>query len=220
MGTGAVRLGYPGLFPAPGCLLAIPLVLGLVPFCQARLGENESAIVRRFGEPLATVPTPSSLPKTLQGQLITRVYNVGGKKDGALIEVTFLKGSSVREYYFLEREKTRPTDTLNETQIRLILEANAETSSWEPSGNSRWKRKDGGAKAEVREGEPSVSLNPNVPLQTQLFVWSGLEIQSKAWEDFLNRVQNELETAKKQQEAEARKKSQQEAEARDLFRGI
>lgn len=187
---------------------------------QARLGENEAAVTRRFGEPLATVPAPASLPKTLQSRLVTRIYPVGGKKDGALIEVTFLEGVSAREFYFLEQEKARIPEKLNETQVQLILEANAGDSGWEATSRSGWRRKDGTAKAEIREVSPSVSLNPNIPLQTQLLLWSGLELQSKSWEDFLTSAQRELEAAKKQQEAEARKKSQQEAEARDLLRGI
>ena len=194
--------------------------LGCVSPLQARLGESEAAVARRFSEPLATVPAPANLPKNLQTRLITRVYNVGGKKDGALIEVTFLEGVSVREFYFLEREKARASEKMNDTQIRFILEANAGDSAWESSGNSSWKRKDSLAKAELRETPPTVSLNPNIPLQTQLLIWTGLELQSKNWEDFLSSAQRELENLKKQQEAEARKKSEQEAAARDLLRGI
>ena len=194
--------------------------LGWAPPLQARLGENEAAITRRFAEPLATIPAPSSLPKTLQAHLVTRIYAVGGKKDGALVEITFLEGVSTKEFYFLEREKSRTSEKLDETQIRLIMEANAADSAWESVGNNSWKRKDGAAKAERKEATPSVSLNPNIPLQTQLLVWTGLELQSKAWENFLNSAQRELEMLKKQQEAEDRKKLEQEAAARDLLRGI
>jgi hypothetical protein len=187
---------------------------------QARLGEDESAIGRRFGEPLATVAAPDHLPSTLRSRLVTRIYSVAGKKDGALVEITFLEGKSVREFYFLEREKSRPEQQLNQTQMGYILEANAGNSSWENSGRSHWIRKDGQAKAEHRETAPSVSLNASVPLQTQLLLWSGLELQSKNWQDFLASAQRELEIQKKQQEAEARKKSEQEAVDRDLLRGI
>ena len=201
---------------------AIFLILGLgwASPLQARLGESEAAVARRFAEPLVTLPAPAHLPKDLQSRLVTRVYSVGGRKDGALIEVTFLEGVSVREFYFLEREKARASEKMNDTQIRFILEANAGDSSWESTGNSSWKKKDGTAKAELRETPPSVSLNPNIPLQTQLLIWTGLELQSKNWEDFLSSAQRELENLKKQQEAEARKKSEQEAAARDLLRGI
>jgi len=203
-----------------GWSIVLALGLGSVPPLQARLGENEAAIARRFAEPLATIPAPANLPKSLQSRLVTRVYSVGGKKDGALIEVTFLEGVSAREFYFLEKEKIRSSEKMNDTQIRFILEANAGDSAWEAQGSSAWKRKDGAAKAELRETTPSVSLNPNIPLQTQLLLWTGLELQSKSWEDFLNSAQRELETLKKQQDAEARKKSEQEAAARDLLRGI
>ena len=101
-----------------------------------------------------------------------------------------------------------------------VKSAPAGGASAESSGNSSWKRKDSLAKAELRETPPTVSLNPNIPLQTQLLIWTGLELQSKNWEDFLSSAQRELENLKKQQEAEARKKSEQEAAARDLLRGI
>ena len=192
----------------------------LTPQLHARLGENEAAIVRRFGEPLATLPTPTNLPKNLPTRPISKIYSVGGKKDGALVEVTFLEGISACEFYFLEGEKAKTPERLNEMQIQLILEANAGESSWEPMGGTRWKRKDGSAKAILRETTPSVSLNPNIPLQTQLLIWSGIEIESKGWEDFLAIAQRELDTLRKQQEAEARKKSEQEAAAKDLLRGI
>jgi len=187
---------------------------------QARLGEDEAAIERRFGEPIASLAAPENLPSNLRSRLFSKIYSVAGKKDGALVEVTFLEGKSVREFYFLEREKSRTDLQLNDTQTNFILEANAGSSSWENSGRSQWMRKDGQAKAERRETAPSVSLNANVPLQTQLLLWSGLELQSKNWQDFLAAAQRELELQKKQQEAEARKKTEQEDAARDLLRGI
>jgi hypothetical protein len=187
---------------------------------QARLGEDETAIGRRFGEPIATLAAPENLPSNLRSRLVSKIYSVAGKKDGALVEVTFLEGRSVREFYFLEKEKSRPELQLNDTQTKFILDANSGNSSWESLGRSQWTRKDGQAKAERRETAPSVSLNANVPLQTQLLLWSGLELQSKNWQDFLAAAQRELELQKKQQEAEARKKTEQEDADRDLLRGI
>jgi len=199
----------------------LPLVwLALIFPAQARLGEDESALVRRFGEPLATVPAPATLPASLQARLVTRIYNVGGTKDGALVEVTLLEGVSVREFYFLEREKGKSGEIFNETQIQVILEANGGGSGWQPAGASAWKRKDGVATALRKDVPPSVSLNPKIPLQTQLMTWTGLEVQSKNWDEFLASAQRELETLQKQQEAEARRKREQEAAARDLLRGI
>lgn len=208
--------------PIPNLLLFVIVTTGFfhIPELQARLGENEAAIVRRFGEPLATLPISTYLPKNLPIRPVSKIYSVGGKKDGALVEVTFLEGVSACEFYFLEGEKAKTPERLNDTQIQLILEANAGDSSWESGGGTQWKRKDGLAKALLRETTPSVSLNPNIPLQTQLLIWSGIEIKSKGWEDFLITAQRELDTLRKQQEAEARKKSEQEAAARDLLRGI
>ena len=199
----------------------LPLVwLALIFPAQARLGEDESALVRRFGEPLATVPAPATLPASLQARLVTRIYNVGGTKDGALVEVTLLEGVSVREFYFLEREKGKSGEIFNETQIQVILEANGGGSGWQSAGDSTWKRKDGAATALRKDVPPSASLNQKIPLQTQLMTWTGLEVQSKSWGDFLASAQRELEALQKQQEAEARKKREQEAAARDLLRGI
>lgn len=201
-------------------LLGLGIGLALTTPGQARLGENEAAIIRRFGESLATLPAPANLPKSLQNRLVSKIYAVGGKKDGALVEITFLEGVSASEFYFLEGEKSKTTDKLNETQIQMILQANAGNSSWAALGGSGWRRQDGLARAQLRETIPSVSLNPNIPLQTQLLVWSGVEIKSKDWDDFLASAQRELDHLRKQQEAEARKKSEQEAAARDLLRGI
>lgn len=203
----------------PRVLGAVALV-GLSFSCHARLGEDETAISRRFGEPLATVPAPPTLPASLQARLVTRIYNVGGGKDGALVEVTLLEGASVREFYFLEKEKGKGGDFFNETQIQIILEANGAGFGWESAGTAAWKRKDGAATAQRKASSPSVSLNPKIPLQTQLMIWTGLEVQSKTWDEFLASAQREVEAIQKQQEAEARRKREQEAEARDLLRGI
>lgn len=200
--------------------LMLGLGLALPSPSQARLGETETAITKRFGDSLATLPAPANLPKKLQNRLVSKIYAVGGKKDGALVEITFLEGISASEFYFLEGEKAKTPERLNETQIQMILEANAGNSSWESLGGSAWRRQDGSARAQIRETTPSVSLNPNIPLQTQLLVWSGLEIKSKDWDDFLTSAQRELDHLRKQQEAEARRKSEQEAAARDLLRGI
>jgi hypothetical protein len=187
---------------------------------QARLGETEPAIARRFGEPVATVPPPAALPAPLQARLTTRVYNVGGTKEGALVEVTLLDGTSVREFYFLEKEKSRKGENFNDPQVQVILEANAAGTAWESAGSSSWKRLDGAAIAERREVSPAVSLNPKIPLQAQLMVWIGLEVQSRSYGEFLASAQRERDTLRKQEEAEARKKREQEAAARDLLRGI
>jgi len=195
-------------------------LIGLSVSCHARLGEEEAAISRRFGEPLATVPAPPSLPASLQARLVTRIYNVGASKDGALVEVTLLEGASVREFYFLEKEKGKDGESFNETQIQVILEANGAGSGWESAGTAAWKRKDGAATAKRKAVSPSISLNPKIPLQTQLMTWTGLEVQSKRWDEFLASAQRELEAIQKQQETEIRRKREQEAEARDLLRGI
>lgn len=201
------------------CELVAALFVMALP-CHARLGEDEAAVVRRFGESIATVPAPATLPASLQSRLITRIYNVGGNKDGALVEVTFLEGISVREFYFLEKEKGRAGEKFNDAQVQIILEANRGGSGWESSGASSWRRQDGAATAQRKEASPAVSLNPKIPLQTQLMTWSGLEVQSRSWNEFLASAQRELEAMHRQQEAEARKKREQEAAARDLLRGI
>jgi hypothetical protein len=187
---------------------------------QARLGETEAAIAQRFGAPVAIVPPPASLPASLQARLVTRVYNVGGNEEGALVEITLLDGTSVREFYFLEKEKSRKGENFNDPQVQIILEANAAGTAWESAGPSSWKRLDGAASAERREVSPAASLNPKISLQAQLMVWTGLEVQSRSYGEFLASAQRERETLRKQEQAEARKKREQEAAARDLLRGI
>lgn len=212
---------FSGFFPMRySCALGAIALVGLSFSCHARLGEDEAAISRRFGDPLATVPAPAGLPASLQARLVTRIYNVGGNKDGALVEVTWLEGASVREFYFLEKEKGKGGEFFNEAQIQIILEANGAGAGWESAGTAIWKRKDGAATAKRKATSPSVSLNPKIPLQTQLMTWTGLEVQSKTWDEFLASAQRELDAIQKQQETEARKKLEQEAAARDLLRGI
>ena len=97
----------------------------------ARLGESEIAIEKRFGEPQRSVPQDANMPKKLQERASTRVYQITGNQDGALIEVTFLDGKSCREFYFLEREKSQTSRGLNEAQVRFILEVNAQGSGWD-----------------------------------------------------------------------------------------
>ena len=192
----------------------------------ARLGESEIAIEKRFGEPQRSLPQDANLPKKLQERVSTRVYQIGGNPDGALIEITFLDGKSCREFYFLEREKSQTSRGLNDAQVRFILDANSQDSSWDPSstGNSKsstlWKRKDQAAVAQFREMAPSFNRNQSVPLQSQLLIWSGIEVRAKAWDDFTQEAETEISSLRKQQAIEAKKRLQQEALDQQLLQGI
>jgi hypothetical protein len=192
----------------------------------ARLGESEIAIEKRFGEPQRSVPQDANLPKKLQERASTRVYQIAGNQDGALIEVTFLDGKSCREFYFLEREKSQTSRGLNDAQVRFILEVNAQGSGWDPSSSGKanhstsWKRKDREALAEFRETAPSINLNQAVPLQSQLLIWSGIEVRAKAWDDFTQLAETEIATLRKQQAIEAKKRLQQEMADQQLLQGI
>ena len=192
----------------------------------ARLGESEIAIEKRFGDALRSVPQDANLPKKLQERASTRVYQIAGNQDGALIEVTFLDGKSCREFYFLEREKSQASRGLNEAQVRFILEVNAQGSGWDPSSSGKannstfWKRKDQAAQAEFRETTPSINLNQAVPLQSQLLIWSGIEVRAKAWDDFTQLAETEIATLRKQQANEAKKRLQQEMADQQLLQGI
>jgi hypothetical protein len=193
---------------------------------HARLGETETAIEKRFGEALRSIPQDVNMPKKLQERASTRVYQIAGNQDGALIEVTFLDGKSCREFYFLEREKSQTSRGLNDAQVRFILEVNAQGSGWDPSSSGQpnnstfWKRKDQAALAEFRETAPSINLNQAVPLQSQLLIWSGIEVRAKSWDDFTQLAETEIATLRKQQAIEAKKRLQQEMADQQLLQGI
>ena len=142
------------------------------------------------------------------------------------MEITFLDGVSSREFYFLEREKSQTSRGLNDAQIRLILEVNAQGSTWEgaapekPNRGTSWKRQDQGASARSQDTQPTVLLNSTTPLESQLLTWSGIEVRAKRWDDFINQAEIEMVHAKKQQALEAKKKLEQELADQQLLQGI
>ena len=192
----------------------------------ARLGETFAAIEKRFNDPIRLVPTTSAIPKKFQDRVTTRIYQIGGNQEGALVQITFLDGVSSREFYFLEREKSQTSRGLNDAQIRFILEVNAQGSSWDacaPEKSNRgisWKRKDESASAKFQDIQPTINLNSTTPLESQLLTWSGIELQSKRWDDFMNQAEIEMANAKKQQALEAKKKLEQELADQQLLQGI
>ncbi len=192
----------------------------------ARLGETFAAIEKRFNDPIRLVPTTSAIPKKFQDRVTTRIYQIGGNQEGALVEITFLDGVSSREFYFLEREKSQTSRGLNDAQIRFILEVNAQGSSWDacaPEKSNRgisWKRKDESASARFQDTQPTINLNSNSPLESQLLIWSGIELCAKRWDDFMNQAEIEMANAKKQQALEAKKKLEQELADQQLLQGI
>jgi hypothetical protein len=192
----------------------------------ARLGETSEAIEKRFNEAVRLVPASSTLPKKLQDRVATRIYQIGGNQDGALVQITFLDGVSSREFYFLEREKSQTSRGLNDAQIRFILEVNAQGSSWDacaPEKSNRgisWKRKDEAASAKFQDTQPTINLNSTTPLESQLLTWSGIELQSKRWNDFMNQAEIEMANVKKQQALQAKKKLEQELADQQLLQGI
>ena len=192
----------------------------------ARLGETFAAIEKRFNDPIRLVPASSAIPKKFQDRVTTRIYQIGGNQDGALVQITFLDGVSSREFYFLEREKSQTSRGLNDAQIRFILEVNAQGSSWDacaPEKSNRgisWKRKDESASAKFQDTQPTINLNSTSPLESQLLTWSGIELQSKRWDDFMNQAEIEMANAKKQQALDAKKKLEQELADQQLLQGI
>jgi len=207
------------------CLIAI-LLMFPVEQTQARLGETTSAIEKRFNDPVRTVAQDPSLPKKLQDRVTKQIYQIAGNQEGALIEVTFLDGVSCREFYFLEREKSQISRGFNDAQVRFILEANAQGSGWDVSpstkskGSTSWERKDQTAVAEFKVMVPSINLNPALPLQSQLLIWSGIELHNKAWDDFMAQAESEISNFRKQQAIEAKKKNEQELADQQLLQGI
>ena len=221
----------PSSNPATNTKLAvICLLTSLLMFSaeqsQARLGETSAAIEKRFNDPIRKVPHDPSLPKKLQDRVTKQVYQIAGNQEGALIEVTFLDGVSCREFYFLEREKSQISRGFNDAQVRFILEANAQGSVWfvapstKSNGSTSWKRKDQTAVAEFKEMVPSINLNPALPLQSQVLIWSGIELHNKAWDDFMAQAESEISNLRKQQAIEAKKKIEQELADQQLLQGI
>lgn len=204
-----------------GCLSLLVAAPG-----YARLGETTAAIEKRFAEPIRLVPVHSAIPKKFQDRVATRVYRINGNQDGALVEITFLDGVSSREFYFLEREKAQTSRSLNDAQIRFILEANAQGSSWEasapekPNRGTSWQRQDQGASARSQDTQPTVPLNSTTPLESQVLTWSGIEIRAKRWDDFINQAEIEMANLRKQQALEAKKKLEQELADQQLLQGI
>jgi hypothetical protein len=192
----------------------------------ARLGETFAAIEKRFNEAVRLVPASSTLPKKLQDRVATRIYQIGGNRDGALVEITFLDGVSSREFYFLEREKSQTSRGLNDAQIRFILEANTQGSSWDACAAEKlkrgtsWKRQDQAASAKFQDTQPTINLNSNSPLESQLLTWSGIELRAKRWDDFMNQAEIEMANLRKQQALEATKKLEQEQADQQLLQGI
>ena len=192
----------------------------------ARLGETFAAIEKRFNDPIRLVPTSSAIPKKFQDRATTRIYAIGGNQDGALVEITFLDGVSSREFYFLEREKVQTSRGLNDAQIRFILEVNAQGSSWDacaPEKTNRgtsWRRQDQAASAKFQDTQPSINLNSNSPLESQLLIWSGIELRAKRWDEFMKQAEIEMANLRKQQALEAKKKLEQELADQQLLQGI
>ena len=192
----------------------------------ARLGETSAAIEKRFNEPIRTVPPISAGPKKFQDRVTTRIYQIAGNQDGTLVKITFLDGISSREFYFLEREKSQTSRGLNDAQIRFILEANTQGSTWEASAAEKlnrgtsWKRQDQEANAKFQDIQPTISLNSNTPLESQLLTWSGIDLRSKGWDDFMNQAETEMANLKKQQALETKKKLEQEQADQQLLQGI
>jgi hypothetical protein len=192
----------------------------------ARLGETFAAIEKRFNDPIRLVPPSSAIPKKFQDRITTRIYQIGGKQDGALVEITFLDGVSSREFYFLEREKSQTSRGLKDAQIRFILEVNAQGSSWDacapekPNRGTSWKRQDQAASAKFQDIQPTISLNSATPLESQLLTWSGIELRAKRWDDFMNQAEIEMANLRKQQALDAKKKLEQELADQQLLQGI
>jgi hypothetical protein len=192
----------------------------------ARLGETFAAIEKRFNDPIRLVPTTSAIPKKFQDRVTTRIYKIGGNQDGALVEITFLDGVSSREFYFLEREKIQTSRGLNDAQIRFILEVNAQGSSWDacaPEKTNRgtsWRRQDQAASAKFQDTQPTINLNSTSPMESQLLIWSGIELRAKRWDDFMNQAEIEMANLRKQQALEAKKKLEQELADQQLLQGI
>ncbi|MEO6506941.1 MAG: hypothetical protein ABIO87_04075 [Chthoniobacterales bacterium] len=94
-------------------------VLFLTETAQGRIGERESQIQARFGNPVTVLATAAGESG------VTKCYG----SDNFSIAITFLHGKSVREIV-----TKKDNSKITEAEINALLEANAGDSSWNEQG--------------------------------------------------------------------------------------
>lgn len=92
------------------------------PLVRARIGEDETTIVVRYGKPVETVPTADP-------HLKAQVYSAAGFK----ITVFLLNGIAGGEQY----EKTDGGNALSEQEISTLLKANSNGGEWKEDGGNQ-----------------------------------------------------------------------------------
>ena len=96
-------------------LIAFAAIFFFLGSTEARLGETETQIQTRYGNPIALLPTRAGDPG------LTKCYSSAG----FIISVTYVKGGSVREI-FTKTNKSK----LTEAEIQSTLKANVASSPW------------------------------------------------------------------------------------------
>ena len=147
-------------------ILSVLLLLIAVHDMCANLGETFDETVARYGPVLQK--EQSANPQYLTPSEATVQYEF--EKNGFRIRVSFVNGKCAWILY------TKPNEPINETELRTLLDNNAEGSQWNEGTNVpdrfakkhiRYSRADGLANAEYEE----------------LGDYRGLGIITKAWRD-------------------------------------
>jgi hypothetical protein len=116
----------------------------------ARLGENPTELVARYGQPL------SEADQKRMGEKIA-LANVSFQKGGFQIDVVITNGLSVQEHY--HKLNGQP---INEDEVAALMTANAEGRTWlQPkviNGSRVWTRDDGATATFEGDGSLTVRL--------------------------------------------------------------
>jgi len=127
-------------------LSTLALLLGLSLSTNARLGEDETSLQKRFGNPIET-------QKVTQFDFVQYIY----KNHDLLIGVTLIDGKSASEQYTRTSGKTnaqgKPVLTAIPAEIaQAILKANADGAEWKEIGL------DQGARRFLRSDEEALAV--------------------------------------------------------------
>jgi hypothetical protein len=112
---------------------AVLFLLGFHAFlAEARIGETREQCVARYGAPVSRSNQPSHVASFF--------------RSGFQIDVEFHNGKAESLAFAKSAEKARTGEQISETELKLLLEANAGGQEWEKmevvSMDSQWATKD------------------------------------------------------------------------------
>jgi hypothetical protein len=125
---------------------------------QARLGESADQLVQRYGQPL------SENDQKGEGDKIA-LADVVFQKGGIQINVTVVDGASVAETF-----KKINGQALSTSEIRILLNANAQGREWEAPemlhGSKIWRRDDSATAVQAADGSLTIKSRELVAKET------------------------------------------------------